>query len=733
MNTTNTNTNSLSATNTNMSIIDYCNTNGIQWQPVQLVQKRPTMCFGVLPKSNDFYGSTMLSDEEFAKRKSNVAKYQHIWISTMEVQQIDVDDPEYDHSGLTEDMPYYESVSKKLPHVFVHLNNKELYGKRECLSNNDKLEMLNGQGAYCLANAVVYNADSPIQPVSDEILKGYREATATPPSLPPPVYTENDNDMVTELLQMINPARADDYAEWTRIGMCLKCLDLHNVKLWIEWSKQSPKFDNEAACVAKWATFSNTGMSLGSLRFLARTDNPEQYAEFTESECLTEYEKIKMEVEERVFKVKYTAEFCIETENGALVRLNRSNIKTAYEELEFTEMVWNKELMEKVPVKKCFMETWFKDPVKRMYNSIDFLPTPLESPPNVYNTWKGFEIERDGYYIDRKPENCDKIFQLIKVLCNNNDDAYEYVLDWLAQMLQSPAVKPGTAVVLKSKQGAGKGTLVEIMRKIMGNAYVGESSNPVQDVFGPHGNAHIGKILLSFDEIGSGDTNKVLGRLKNLITSHRCTYNEKGVKQVEVNNCCRFLFTTNKSIPISIDGKEDRRYCLIESSNEYCKDTVFWKDFYKNVMDNENVLYGFYKALMNRNTTERDWMLMPDTELRNDIIQASQHPIVFFVDRLIRQMETKTKKYTASDLFNAYKEDCSGNGINFSGNCKSFGIMFKDKVPFEQCGVVKGRSRTSMFYEIDRDIMYEWLSDNNYTAFDCLPSTNELTTGTSFF
>jgi putative DNA primase/helicase len=300
-------------------------------------------------------------------------------------------------------------------------------------------------------------------------------------------------------------------------------------------------------------------------------------------------------------------------------------------------------------------------------------------------------------------------------------------------MLQSPAVKPGTAVVLKSKQGAGKGTLVEIMRKIMGNAYVGESSNPVQDVFGPHGNAHIGKILLSFDEIGSGDTNKVLGRLKNLITSHRCMYNEKGVKQVEVNNCCRFLFTTNKSIPISIDGKEDRRYCLIESSNEYCKDTVFWKDFYKNVMGNENVLYGFYKTLMNRDTSERDWMLMPDTELRNDIIQASQHPIVFFVDRLIRQMETKTKKYTSSELFSAYKDDCSGNGINFSGNCKSFGIMFKDKLPFEQCGVVKGRSRTSMFYEIDRDIMYEWLSDNNYTAFDCLPSTQELTTGTSFF
>jgi P4 family phage/plasmid primase-like protien len=290
----------------------------------------------VMPKSNDFYGSTMLSDEEFEKRKSNVAKYQHIWISTVKVQQIDVDDPEYDHSGMTDDMPYYESVSKKLPHVFVHLNNNTKYGKRECLSNNDKLEMLNGQGAYCLANAVVYNADSPIQQVSDEILKGYREATATPPSLPPPVYnnTENDNDMVTELLQMINPARADDYAEWTRIGMCLKCLDpVHNIKLWIEWSKQSPKFDNEAACVAKWATFSNTGMSLGSLRFWARTDSPEVYKEFSESN-----------VESIIYNIESNSEYPIATLIHALYsdRFVSIAAKSDYIWYEFGKHRWER-------------------------------------------------------------------------------------------------------------------------------------------------------------------------------------------------------------------------------------------------------------------------------------------------------------------------------------------------------------------------------------------------------
>ena len=60
--------------------------------------------------------------------------------------------------------------------------------------------------------------------------------------------------------------------------------------------------------------------------------------------------------------------------------------------------------------------------------------------------------------------------------------------------------KIGTAIILKSKQGAGKGTLIDIFRKMMG-AYVGETSNPQQDIFGNHENIHISEILTSLDEV----------------------------------------------------------------------------------------------------------------------------------------------------------------------------------------------------------------------------------------
>ena len=352
--------------------------------------------------------------------------------------------------------------------------------------------------------------------------------------------------------------------------------------------------------------------------------------------------------------------------------------------------------------------------------AIDMVPPPMVCPDDVFNTWKGFKIEKLNVS-DREPESCEDILKLVMVLCNHDTDVYEYVLDWLAQMLQSPATKIGIALVFKSKEGAGKGTLMRILSKIMGDDYVGETSNPAQDIFGTHGSAHIGKILLSIDEVGSADTSKVLGRLKNLITSERCIFNPKGIQQTEMNNCCRFVFTTNKSIPISIDGKDDRRYCLIESSNEHCKDSAFWANFHKDVMNREMKIYAFYKFLMGRETSLRDWMQMPETELRKDIIGASQHPMVFWIDRFIRSISTPIGKYSASDLHNAYKEDSISNNNTCVGNAKSFGIIFKDRIPFAECGIIKNRTRKSVAYEIDKTLVYTWLSTNGYTAYDTPP------------
>ena len=47
--------------------------------------------------------------------------------------------------------------------------------------------------------------------------------------------------------------------------------------------------------------------------------------------------------------------------------------------------------------------------------------------------------------------------------------------------------------------------IVRILRWILENNYVSETSNPQEEVFGSRANAHIGKCICSIDEVKSSD------------------------------------------------------------------------------------------------------------------------------------------------------------------------------------------------------------------------------------
>ena len=370
--------------------------------------------------------------------------------------------------------------------------------------------------------------------------------------------------------------------------------------------------------------------------------------------------------------------------------------------------------------KSHFIKCWFNDGNKRVYDTYDFLPPPLVCSKEILNTWGGFQIEHQGI---TETDDFKYILYLIEVLTDFNKDAYDYVMNWLADIIQNPGKKCGIAVIFKSKPGAGKGTLIEILRRIMGS-YISETSNPQNDLFGNHGNIHIGKLLCSLDEVKSSDTSKCLGRLKNVITSDHCVYNEKGQKQVEVKNSCRFIFTTNESFPLSID-KEDRRYFATNCSNILCKDNTFWKDFYKK-LENKKSIKGFFDHLMNRDISSVNWMAFPITELRSEIIECSLHPIIYFMDEFIRSdlfQRQGTQKISATELYSHYTAYCVDKRINvYSSNSRSFGIIFKDNIDLNGCNIEKKKSHGIMVYVIDKNSVFEWLSENNYSTYDALPT-----------
>lgn len=82
-----------------------------------------------------------------------------------------------------------------------------------------------------------------------------------------------------ELIDLISTERADDRNDWIRIGWtlfnigegCEEALDI-----WDKFSKKSDKYDDNV-CVRLWGRMTQKNLSIATLAFYAKTDNPEAY------------------------------------------------------------------------------------------------------------------------------------------------------------------------------------------------------------------------------------------------------------------------------------------------------------------------------------------------------------------------------------------------------------------------------------------------------------------------
>ena len=75
------------------------------------------------------------------------------------------------------------------------------------------------------------------------------------------------------LLNRILPR--DGYDEWMQVGMALHSVDDSLLEDWIDWSKGSNCFD-ENECVKKWSSFKGSGVSIGTLHYMAKEDSGDQ-------------------------------------------------------------------------------------------------------------------------------------------------------------------------------------------------------------------------------------------------------------------------------------------------------------------------------------------------------------------------------------------------------------------------------------------------------------------------
>lgn len=404
------------------------------------------------------------------------------------------------------------------------------------------------------------------------------------------------------------------------------------------------------------------------------------------------YTQVKIEFEKTHFKVISHESFYTQYADGTLKQSSRAGFKIAYEELKYNDLV-DKE------IKKCqFIERWFIDEDKRKYENADVYPPDVECPPNVFNMWIPFAMELVPLG-ESTPAELKQILNHVLILCNNDQAMADYFCLWIAQMIQFPSVKTIMPTLI-SKQGAGKGTLMKLFQHMFGTSKVrNEITTPSRDVWGNFNGMMRQAFLVNLDELSGKDSREASGVLKALIKSDTITINEKGINGTEVRSYARFLCTTNNSDPITVSN-DDRRNCVIRSSDELCKNVEYFDNIYAMLTNSNAVrnIYEYFKTLpcsMNFNSIP-----IPQSEYQKSMIELSISPIEQWIREYALQ-KSGISKLTSSECFLLFDQWKTDNKIHFEINALKFSVQ-RSRLDINGVSSIKG-AHGSRMVEFDSD------------------------------
>ncbi|OHS94435.1 hypothetical protein TRFO_39364 [Tritrichomonas foetus] len=248
--------------------------------------------------------------------------------------------------------------------------------------------------------------------------------------------------------------------------------------------------------------------------------------------------------------------------------------------------------------------------------------------PKVLSIFGGFDVNPS-----KNPnfELLEKFFWHVRcIVCNNNEELFEYTINWFSWIVQNPGKKIGTALVLRGRQGIGKNAFfTDVLCKWIGR-YAYDNITTIEELTGQFNSCLENSMLIVLNEM----MNFVEGRnsnfdvLKSIITDPIIRINEKNLPRRTAQNVSNFIFCSNNVIPVKIT-EGDRRYvaydvsdrmkCAFQYFNELAK--CFTPEFYSNLL-------GFF---LQQDLSEFNPRVIPMTEAKKAMMEATVSSVKLFL------------------------------------------------------------------------------------------------------
>jgi hypothetical protein len=188
---------------------------------------------------------------------------------------------------------------------------------------------------------------------------------------------------------------------------------------------------------------------------------------------------------------------------------------------------------------------WLESPGRRTFRKVVFAPPGGEpAAADEYNLWRGFAVEPMpdlGQAMATIPRFTD---HLQTVVCDGNTAHFDWLMDFFADIIQTPGRPSGKSLALQGKQGSGKSLTIEAVGKLLGHHFLSVSSR--EQLVGRFNGHQSGKILIFADEAMWGGDRQNAGVYKRMVTQDTIAIERKGVDIINERNCLRVAIASNE-------------------------------------------------------------------------------------------------------------------------------------------------------------------------------------------
>lgn len=314
---------------------------------------------------------------------------------------------------------------------------------------------------------------------------------------------------------------------------------------------------------------------------------------------------------------------------------------------------------------------WFNHIRRRQYNRVVFEPG-LEMEGDL-NLWRGFaheaiEGENHKRYLEHMFEN----------VCSGVQEHFDYLLGWMARVVQTPRTQSMVAPVLLGERGTGKSIFAKFFGAIFGrHTYVASDIHELTGRF----NSHLaGALFVIAEEAFDLRDKRHESVLKERITGQTIGIEKKGVDIVQIKNYIHLMMTSNNERVVPAGDKE-RRFFVIR-----VKEKTHGNDYFLKIVEDQrktgpaNLLH----FLLNMDISNYDVTNVPQTK---SLREQQEHNISYERDWLLQKLEqgvwVKGQKgpVIKTDLHSDYIRYCKELNISRPLSLRAFGLWLKKELP----------------------------------------------------